>query len=71
MRFTSPATKSHDDDLRKEIFTLKQLHHVYANPPSSAYRFIAEGRLHTFKIGGRRLVRRDDVEAFLASQTGE
>ncbi|MBB3773914.1 excisionase family DNA binding protein [Angulomicrobium tetraedrale] len=71
MPIVHSATKAQAEDLRKEVFTLRQLHHVFAIPPSSAYRYMAEGRLQSIKIGGRRLVRRADVETFLAVQAGE
>ena len=65
------AANAKAEELRKEVFTLRQLHHVFAIPPSSAYRYIAEGQLQSIKIGGRRLIHRVDVEAFLAAKARE
>lgn len=34
---------------------------------SKIYQLISEGRLHAIKAGGRRLILRSDLEAFLIS----
>ncbi|MDF2810382.1 MAG: Helix-turn-helix domain [Microvirga sp.] len=62
----SPKTNAHTSDA-KQLLTLRDLHHVYSIAPSSAYRYMAAGQLRSIKVAGRRLVRREDVEAFIAS----
>jgi excisionase family DNA binding protein len=65
---TTPPTgsKTSVSALQKAVFKLDEFAFVYGVSRSSAYRAMATGKLRSIKVGGRRLIRREDAEAFLA-----
>ena len=50
----------------KLIFKLDELNFVFGISRSSAYRAMAAGKLRSIKVGGRRMFKREDIDAFLA-----
>jgi excisionase family DNA binding protein len=59
--------KSAFSTLEKLVFKLDEFSFVYGVSRSSAYRAMAAGKLRTIKVGRRRLIKREDAEAYLAS----
>lgn len=61
-----PGPKTSIPALQKAVFKLNEFSFVYGVSRSTAYRAMAAGKLRSIKAGGRRLIRREDAEAFLA-----
>ncbi len=49
----------------KRVLTVKEFRHRYSWGHTKTHQFIATGRLKSFKLGGKRLIRIEDAEAFL------
>jgi excisionase family DNA binding protein len=52
-------------------FHVKTAAALYGLSRSSLYKLMAAGKLRTVKVGGRRLIPRDAIEALIATDAGE
>jgi excisionase family DNA binding protein len=50
------------------VLTIRTAVEQYALSRASLYRIMASGDLESLKVGRRHLIRRDDIEAFLAGR---
>lgn len=55
------------DPAFKRCLTVKEFRHRYGWGHTKAHSFISSGQLKSFKLGGKRLIRVEDAEAFLAA----
>jgi excisionase family DNA binding protein len=60
-----PDVRATVPTLEKLIFKLDELNFVFGISRSSAYRAMAAGKLRSIKAGGRRMFKREDIDAFL------
>lgn len=51
-----------------EIFTIKDLASYLKIAEKTAYRFVSEGRIPGFKVGGSWRFRRSEIERWIAEQ---
>lgn len=49
----------------KGLFSIKQAAEYLSMRPSTLYQWIHEGRIGSVKIGGRRLIRKNDLEKLI------
>ena len=54
----------------KRAYRIKEAAKLYGLSRSTLYKMMAEGNLRTVKIGGRRLVPSDTLEALLREDNG-
>lgn len=64
----SNQTTTHRPD-EKRAYRINEAVAAYRLSRSTLYKLIAAGTLHTVKIGGRRLIPRDALEALLNEGT--
>jgi excisionase family DNA binding protein len=52
--------------IENRAFHVREAAAIYRLSRSTLYKLMAEGKLRTVKVGGRRLVPRDAIEALIA-----
>jgi excisionase family DNA binding protein len=65
MGFMSGKSKEALDERR--AFRVNDFCALYSISRSSAYKLMAEGKLRTVRVGGRRLIPKESAEALLSS----
>lgn len=60
-----PATPAKPTAADREAFSIAEAAAIWGIGRTTLYRAMADGQLRTLKIGARRLVRRDDLAAFM------
>ncbi len=56
---------------RSILLTLNEVQREYRISPATAYRMMADGRLKSVRLAGRRLVPRDVLEQMIGSQLAD
>jgi excisionase family DNA binding protein len=68
MGFMSGKTKEALDQRR--AFRVNDFCALYSISRSSAYKLMADGKLRTVRVGGRRLIPKESAEALLSGTAG-
>lgn len=61
------AAREQQNANERRAFRVKDAAAVYGWSRSTLYKLMKEGALRTVKVGGRRLIPRDELEALIAA----
>ena len=71
-RFARPEDRTDPPNVRRyEWLTVQEVAQLARTAPSSVRHWITTGRLRSSRPGRRRLVRSDDLEAFLSNGSND